>query len=119
MSEQPDFFNCIIRVDTDVKPLDFLEVLNGLEHEFGRVRTVRNASRVLDLDIISYGLKIVDEEGLQIPHPRMSERAFVLMPLRDISSDWAHPVSQIGIDDLIAALPEDQICVPTDYKLVD
>lgn len=108
VSDQPWFNNAVIRAQTALSAVGALAALHRVESGFGRVRTVRNAARVLDLDLLDYGAQLVEEEGLTIPHPRLHERAFVLLPLRDVAPDYRHPESRLAIDDLIAALPPGQ-----------
>ena len=93
---------------TSMSAADALAALHRVEARFGRIRTVRNAARVLDLDLLDYGGLTYDDDNISIPHPRLHERAFVLLPMRDVAPGYSHPVSGLGIDDLIAALPGDQ-----------
>lgn len=112
-SSQPDFINGIISVSTTLNPPKLMEKLHRIETDFGRVRSVRNAARVLDLDLITFGNHVSSEhEWPVLPHPRMTERAFVLYPLRDIACTWQHPVRGVGLDELISALPPGQVCIP-------
>ena len=108
VSDQPWYHNGVLSVETDLAPRQLLAVLQSVEAEFGRERGERNAARVLDLDILAYNDEILDEEGLILPHPRMSSRAFVLYPLRDVAPLWRHPVSLEGVGAMIAGLPADQ-----------
>ncbi|MDG4719607.1 MULTISPECIES: 2-amino-4-hydroxy-6-hydroxymethyldihydropteridine diphosphokinase [Thalassospira] len=109
ISDQPWYVNGVARISTGLSAHDLLERLHEVEAEFGRVRRERNAARVIDLDLIAYGRDLVREEGgIQVPHPRMAERAFVLLPLRDVANDWVHPVLLRSVDYLIADLPADQ-----------
>lgn len=109
ISDQPWYVNGVARISTGLSAHDLLERLHEVEAEFGRVRRERNAARVIDLDLIAYGRELVCEEGgIQVPHPRMAERAFVLLPLRDVARDWVHPVLGRTVDDLVAGLPADQ-----------
>lgn len=108
VSDQPWYHNGVLSVETDLSPRALLSVLQSVEAEFGRERGERNAARVLDLDILAYNDEILDEEGLVLPHPRMSERAFVLYPLRDVAPLWRHPVSMEGVEAMITTLPADQ-----------
>lgn len=109
ISDQPWYVNGVARLSTDMSAHDLLARLHEVEAEFGRVRRERNAARVIDLDLIAYGRDLVQEEGgICVPHPRMAERAFVLLPLRDVASDWVHPVSRQSINELISKLPADQ-----------
>lgn len=105
-SEQPDYVNAVIRVATEAKPLALLEVLQRVEEEFGRVRTVRNAARVLDLDLIAYNREVIRtaDDRLILPHPRMHERPFVLLPLRDVAPGWRHPVTGEPVQALLDGL---------------
>ncbi|MEK9971196.1 MAG: 2-amino-4-hydroxy-6-hydroxymethyldihydropteridine diphosphokinase [Ferrovibrio sp.] len=104
-SDQPDFINAVVEVDTTLTPAALLECLHRVESACGRVRQQRWEARVLDLDLIDYrGLRQDGEGALpQLPHPRMAERLFVLMPLQEIASDWRHPVSGADLAGLIAA----------------
>ncbi len=105
-SDDPWYHNEVVAVETVLGPEDLLAMLHAIEAEFGRVRTVKNAPRLLDLDLISYHDVIVESEVVTVPHPRMHTRAFVLYPLQEIAPTWVHPVSQTPVSDLIAALPE-------------
>ena len=82
---QPDFINAVGAVETTLSPRELLEALLTIELNHGRVREFANAPRTLDLDVLLYGELKVHEEGLTIPHPRMHERAFVLVPLAEIA----------------------------------
>ena len=75
-------------------------ILQAIELQFGRVRTAKNAARTLDLDLLLYDDLILNSPNLTIPHPRMSERAFVLVPLAEIAPDWIEPVSGVKIAQL-------------------
>lgn len=109
----PWFYNAVCAIDTELEPAALLEALLRIEEDFGRVRTVRNAPRLLDLDLIAYDDQIIrDGEILMVPHPRMNERAFVLLPLSDIAEDWTHPENGKSLKDLIAALPDGQAAEP-------
>lgn len=108
VSDQPWFVNGVAQVETDLDAARLMAVLHGIEADFGRVRGVPNAARTLDLDLIDFrGLAADGGKGPVLPHPRMAERAFVLLPLADIAPDWRHPVSGRSLRDLIAALPAD------------
>lgn len=106
VSEQPDFVNGVIEIRTGLAPAALLERLHRVEEAFGRLRQTRWEARVLDLDLIDYrGLSMSGEGGGPLlPHPRMQDRLFVLLPLREIAPDWRHPVAGVAIDALIAGV---------------
>jgi len=108
VSDQPWFNNAVIAARTALPVDEALAALHRTEAGFGRVRTVRNAARVLDLDLLDYGAAAYDRNGITVPHPRLHERAFVLLPLRDVAPEYRHPVNGMSIDEMIGALPADQ-----------
>jgi 2-amino-4-hydroxy-6-hydroxymethyldihydropteridine diphosphokinase len=104
----PPFVNAVTAIRTDLAPAALLAMLHEVETHFGRKRGQPNAPRTLDLDLLDYERRI--EEGPpRLPHPRMEERGFVLVPLRDVAPDWRHPVSGRTAAELIAALPPFEI----------
>ena len=108
VSDQPWFNNAVIAARTRLPAAKALATLHRIEAGFGRVRTVRNAARVLDLDLLDYSGVLVDDGTVTVPHPRLHERAFVLLPLRDVMPGYRHPVSKKSVDEMIASLPADQ-----------
>jgi len=112
VSDQPWFVNGVVAVATDLGPERVLDVLHAIEGEFGRVRTVRNAARIVDLDLLAHGQAILRTPRLELPHPRLHERGFVLLPLADVAPDWRHPVSGMPVAAMIAALPPGQAAEP-------
>lgn len=108
VSDQPWYRNAVIRVETNLHAMELLQLLHSIEESFGRIRTVKNAPRVLDLDLIAYNSEIIDEDGVYIPHPRMHNRSFVLRPLQEVAPSWKHPILKRSIDDLIQALPTEE-----------
>ena len=109
----PEFVNAVISVMTDLDASGLLARLHALEAEFGRERRHANAPRTLDLDIVDYAGRIsAPGETPVLPHPRMADRAFVLLPLAEIAPDWRHPVTGTAIADLIRALPDPRAAVP-------
>ena len=90
-ADKPDFINAVARIETRLAPHDLLQSLLGIELEFGRLREFRNAPRTLDLDLLLYEDLQFHEPGLTLPHPRMHERAFVLLPLLEIDPECAIP----------------------------
>jgi 2-amino-4-hydroxy-6-hydroxymethyldihydropteridine diphosphokinase len=89
--EQPDYLNAVLEVETELSPRELLEAALAAERALGRVRGVRWGPRVIDIDVLTYGTRTVDEPGLVVPHPRMHERAFVLAPLLELESDPVLP----------------------------
>jgi 2-amino-4-hydroxy-6-hydroxymethyldihydropteridine diphosphokinase len=83
-ADQPDFVNAVALVETTLAPRALLDALLAIEARHGRVRTIPNGPRTLDLDIILYGDRVIDEPGLTVPHPRAREREFVMAPLREV-----------------------------------
>jgi 2-amino-4-hydroxy-6-hydroxymethyldihydropteridine diphosphokinase len=113
VSDQPWFVNGVISVLTSLDPADLLSLLHQVEDEFGRTRHVRNEARVLDLDLLAYGDLVLDGPAPPLlPHPRLHERAFVLLPLADIAPDWRHPRTGAALADMIGALPPGQRAEP-------
>jgi 2-amino-4-hydroxy-6-hydroxymethyldihydropteridine diphosphokinase len=109
-SDQPWYVNGVVRVATALSPAEVLSELHRIEAELGRQRVERNEARSVDLDILAFGKMILNGPAPPIvPHPRMAERAFVLLPLADVAPDWRHPATGERISDLIARLPRDQI----------
>ena len=98
--EQPMFLNAVCCGQTELGPLQLLSLVKGIEASLGRVSSFPNAPRTIDVDIIFYGNMIMQTPELTIPHPRMEERAFVLIPLLEIASDLRHPISGESIKDL-------------------
>jgi 2-amino-4-hydroxy-6-hydroxymethyldihydropteridine diphosphokinase len=88
---QPRYLNCVVLVDTKLKPKALLAALNVIENEFGRIRLERWAARTLDIDIISFGSEMIETKSLVVPHPRAHERAFVLVPWALIDPDAMLP----------------------------
>ena len=112
-SDQPWFVNCVAQIETFLSPFECMANLHRLEFAFQRVRSVPNASRTLDLDLLDYnGLVIGNQNTLRLPHPRINERAFVLFPLSDICSNWVSPLDGSKIEDLINKLSIDDIIKP-------
>ena len=106
--EDPVFTNAVVRVQTPLGPQVLLEALHGIEAEFGRIREARNAPRTLDLDLLDYDGRI-EGGSVELPHPGIARRAFVLIPISDVAPDWRHPVSKRSLSQLIAAIPEPEV----------
>lgn len=98
---QPDYMNGCIALRSTMQPQFLLETLLKIEQQFGRIRQERWGPRTLDLDLLLYDDLILQTPTLEIPHPRMRERAFVLVPLAEIVPNWVEPVSGCAIKDLV------------------
>ena len=105
---QPDFINAVIKISSDYSPQDLLKEILNIENDAGRVRDQKNGPRTLDLDILLFNDLIINEENLIIPHPRMHERLFVLLPLKDINENIMIP-NQGKIKDIIKKLAPENI----------
>jgi len=112
-SDQPWYVNGVVEIGTNLGPEALLARLHEIEAAFGRVRSARNAPRVLDLDLLAYGaLQREGPDPPSLPHPRLAERGFVLHPLAQIRPGWRHPVSGLSVAALIDRLPADQLVRP-------
>ena len=110
-TSMPNYVNIIIKIKTSLAPLELLKICNLIELKLGRVRLKKNAPRTCDIDIIDYDKKIlkVKNSKLILPHPRMSQRNFVLLPLFEVDKSWKHPKSKINIVNLINSLPVEDL----------
>jgi 2-amino-4-hydroxy-6-hydroxymethyldihydropteridine diphosphokinase len=111
-SDQPWYVNGVVAVETGLSPEPLLALLHDVERRFGRERRELNAARILDLDIVAYGDLVRTDPPPILPHPRMHERAFVLLPLSDVAPDWRHPADGRPVSELIRALPANQLIRP-------
>lgn len=104
------FLNCVVEVETELMPRRLLRTLQQIENELGRHRLVRRGPRVIDLDILFYGSSVVRAPELEIPHPRLIHRRFMLVPLAEINAALRHPVENKTVAELLAET-EDQSVV--------
>ena len=102
---QPPFVNAVFSLECGMSPQDLLALLLSVEEKMGRIRRERWGPRVIDLDLLFFDEAIISEQGLEVPHPRLHERRFVLTPLVEIAPDVVHPVLKKSAFDLLAALP--------------
>ena len=100
-TDQPDFLNQVILVSTELSPEDLLNKLLAIEGGMGRARSEKNAPRLIDIDILFYNSSIIKAEHLSVPHPRITERRFVLIPLHEIAPKYMHPVLNKSIGELL------------------
>lgn len=92
-SDQPWYVNAVAAIETELAPSGLLKKLHEIEAGLGRKRRIRWESRIVDLDLLAYDDRIISSDEITIPHPRLDERAFVLLPIMDIDAQWRHPVS--------------------------
>ena len=104
----PKFLNIVLKIETNFTEIELLYLCKKIEKFFGRKKTPKNSPRVCDIDILDYGQKIT-KKGINLPHPRMHKRNFVLIPLFEIDKKWKHPISKRCIKKLIFSLPNRDI----------
>ncbi len=127
----PDYVNAVAEIETDLPPADVLTILHDIEREFGRERVQRWGMRTLDLDLICWGDQVLPDlkefehwrtlpadqqtliapEALILPHPRLQDRAFVLVPMAEILPDWRHPVLDQTVAEMLDQLPPEEIAL--------
>ena len=100
-TDQPDFLNQVIIINTTLSPFPLLKQILLIEKKMGRVRTVKNAARIIDIDILFFNNEIINEKNLVIPHPEIQNRHFVLTPLVEIAASLVHPVLNMSITELL------------------
>lgn len=108
-ADQPDFLNQVIKARTTLPPLALLTYLKEIEKRLGRVPSFRNAPRVIDLDILFYDDIVFENERLIIPHPRLEERAFVLVPLSQLTTQFSHPVHGKTVSELLSQVDQSSV----------
>ncbi|MFA5399251.1 MAG: 2-amino-4-hydroxy-6-hydroxymethyldihydropteridine diphosphokinase [Dehalococcoidia bacterium] len=102
--DQPDFLNSVACVDTDCTPVELLRIINGIEAQMGRERPYSGAPRVIDMDLLFFGKAIISQPGLDVPHPRLHLRSFVLVPMAEIDPDFVHPTLHKSVKELLSEL---------------
>lgn len=109
VKDQPWFLNLVCAGVTRLKQWDLLEYVHEVEKKLGRERGPRYGPRVIDIDILAYDDLVMAEPDLEIPHPRMAERGFVLVPLAEIAPEWRHPVSGMTADEMLADMDAETV----------
>jgi 2-amino-4-hydroxy-6-hydroxymethyldihydropteridine diphosphokinase len=104
--DQPWFLNCAVETETELSAPDLLRALRAIEAQMGSKKLIAKGPRLIDIDILLYGNEIVDMPELQVPHPRLHLRRFVLEPLAQIAPNAQHPVSRLSISELLALTPD-------------
>lgn len=109
LRKQPWFLNCVVQAETDVPPLDLLHALHGIESRMGSKKVVPKGPRLIDLDILLYGDETIVTPELQVPHPRMLQRKFVLLPLAEIAPTLKHPSWKGTVSQLVADIGDSSV----------
>jgi 2-amino-4-hydroxy-6-hydroxymethyldihydropteridine diphosphokinase len=114
-----DFYNQVLKCETEMPPENLLKACNAIESSMGRQRKPKPgqkySGRIIDIDIVFYGDQIIQGKDLSIPHPGLYKRLFVLLPMHDIAPEFTDPASGKTIDQLIAACPDDSFIRKTDH----
>ena len=110
--DHPWYANAVVAVKTELYPAPLLALLQDIEADFGRIRTIKDAPRILDLDLLAYNDEVMASEYLTVPHPRLHERAFVLKPLMEITQEWVHPYLNKTLMGMIRDLDPKQKTTP-------
>ena len=105
-TDQPDFLNQVLIVDTPKNAAESIEIILQVEKEMGRIRTTKNAARIIDIDILYFNKDIIELPHLQVPHPALAQRRFVLTPLNELSPLFMHPVLKKNNHQLLLACPD-------------
>ena len=105
-TNQPDFLNQVIVVETNLSTTETMQTILTIEEKLGRIRTVKNASRTIDIDILFFNKEIINQKDLSVPHPEIPNRRFVLVPLNELSPNMKHPVLNKTIHQLLEICPD-------------
>lgn len=115
LTDQPWFINQVIEIRTNKHPKRILRCLLHIEQSMGRIRDMVHGPRRIDLDLLFCGNSILSEKMIEIPHPRILSRNFVLIPLTEIAPDWVHPVTQITMREHLLASSDTSIVLPAGH----
>jgi len=102
ITDQPDFLNQVLLVETTFSAEETMQLILSIENKMGRVRTEKNASRIIDIDILFFNDEIINQKDLTIPHPEIQNRKFALIPLNEIAPHFLHPVFKQSIQNLLS-----------------
>jgi len=100
-TKQPDFLNQVITIETNLSVQQTMQTILNIEKQMGRVRTIKNAPRIIDIDILFFNKEIIEEDQLSVPHPQIQNRRFVLVPLNELSPNLKHPVIKKSIHQIL------------------
>ena len=107
--DQPWFVNMVAEAETDLAPAALLQSLRGIETQMGSTKLIAKGPRLIDMDILLYGGEVIDTPDLQVPHPRMHLRRFVLEPLAEIAPNVRHPISGLNVLEMLAQTPDKSV----------
>lgn len=116
-TDQDKFLNLVVMINTSLQPRDILEKITEIERELGRTRTEKWGPRTVDVDILFYGKRVIRDKGLEIPHPEIANRAFVLVPLMELDAELEHPILKQPIDELYMNCTDDSDVVMLEIPL--
>ena len=116
ITEQNSFYNQVLIVESNYSAEEVMQKILGIEEEMGRVRTIKNAARIIDIDILFFNDEIINKRNLVVPHPLINNRLFVLIPLNELAPDLIHPVFKKSIKDLLVRCEDKLKVSPLPFK---
>ena len=112
ITDQPSFYNQIHILESKLSAQEIIHTILEIEEKMGRIRTIKNAARIIDIDILFFNDEIINEPDLIIPHTEISNRRFVLMPLNELAPEMIHPVSKKSIQELLSTCKDELNAIP-------